>query len=628
MKIRLLAVLFVVFVLNTFFTPDPYPQAPDTAHVAARYKERVDEAYRLFQELKYDPNQKETFIEKLVALRKAVKFTEPIAGFFDNYAINKLFAPNIYKVEYELGEPANEIDPIGFQRIEEMLEEDASADEINLEIRKIAFLFERYRNYAQSLHFSAPAFFLSLKSELIRIQTQGIIGFDTPVYSNCLDESAAALAGMRYFLQPLTDAQPQKSAALAQALDRAIDYLLLHKDEFDDFDRLDFIKAYVNPLYEALLRFQRDLGIENISPDKNNLFAFDQNASNIFNRDFLNPYYFHKSRKAYPSDKIVALGRTLFFDPVLSGNNRRACASCHNPDRAFTESLKTSLNLDGTGYLTRNAPTLVNAAFQHKFQLEGIADNPERQLHLVLFSPEEMGNNQANLVNTLNRSKEYRALFREAFNMDNEINFSMVKYALGGYIRSLIALDSPFDRYMRGETKEISPAVKNGFNLFMGKAACATCHFAPVFNGTVPPMFAETEIEVLGVTRTDDFNHPELDPDPGSWIIGQSEYHKYGFKTPTVRNVEYTAPYMHNGAYRDLETVMEFYNRGGGAGLGLDIPHQTLPFDNLSLTPAEISDIIAFMKSLSDTAGITQRPVRLPDLDDEKLNKRKIGGEY
>lgn len=520
------------------------------------------------------------------------------------------------------------IDPIGFQRIEEMLEEDAPAEEINLEIRKIAFIFERYRNYAQTLRFNAPAFFLALKAELIRIQTQGVAGFDTPVYSNSLEESAAALEGMRFFLQPLTDAQPQKSAGLTEALDRAIDYLMRHKDEFDTFDRLTFIRQYANPLHEALLRFQRDLGVENVSPEKNNLFAFNQNATNIFDRDFLNPFFFHKSRKAYPDDKIIALGRTLFFDPVLSGNNQRSCASCHKPENAFAETLPTSLALDGAKRLPRNAPTLINAAFQHKFQLEGIADNPERQLHLVLFSPEEMGNNQANLVNALNRSKEYRMMFCEAFNMDSEINFSMVKYALGGYIRSLTALNSPFDRYMRGEIGEISPAVKNGFNLFMGKAACATCHFAPVFNGTVPPMFAETEIEVLGVTRTDDFNHPELDPDPGAWTIGQSEYHKYGFKTPTIRNVEHTAPYMHNGAYRDLETVMEFYNRGGGAGLGLDLPYQTLPFDNLNLTPAEIGDIIAFMKSLSDTVGIAQKPTRLPDLSDERLNKRKIGGDY
>lgn len=524
------------------------------------------------------------------------------------------------------------MDPIGLQRIEEMLDENASEEDINLELRKLSYVFKSYYHYAKNLEFDASIFFLALKSELIRIQTQGITGFDTPVYSNCLEESARALEGMRHYLKPFFASMPEKSTDLVKSLEQTIGYLNQNKDNFEKFDRFTFIKHYVNPLHERLLKFQKDIEVENVSPEKDNLFAINQDATNIFDKNFLNPYFFHKSRKAYPKDKVINLGKLLFFDPVISGNNKRSCASCHNPDHAFAETLKTSLSFNGKTHLSRNAPTLINTAFQNKFQLDGRAENPERQMHLVMFSPDEMGNNQANLINTLNDSEEYRRLFNEAFTEDDkhtEINFSMVKYALGAYIRSLVALDAPFDRYMRGETNEISPSVVNGFNLFMGKAACATCHFAPVFNGTVPPQFSDTEIEVLGVTKTDDFKNPTLDSDLGAWVIGQSDYHKFGFKTPTVRNVEFTAPYMHNGAYKDLETVMEFYKKGGGVGLGLDVPYQTLPFDNLSLNEQEIKDLVKFMKALTDTTGLTQQPKALPKFENKPAwNQRKIGGVY
>jgi cytochrome c peroxidase len=132
----------------------------------------------------------------------------------------------------------------------------------------------------------------------------------------------------------------------------------------------------------------------------------------------------------------------------------------------------------------------------------------------------------------------------------------------------------------------------------MGKAKCGTCHFMPLFNGTVPPAFTFTESEVIGVP----FNArgTKLDADLGRYEIYQIENFRNAFKTPTVRNIAHTAPYMHNGVYDSLEQVMDFYNRGGGAGLGLNVPNQTLPFDSLALTNTEINQVIAFMNTLSD----------------------------
>jgi cytochrome c peroxidase len=152
---------------------------------------------------------------------------------------------------------------------------------------------------------------------------------------------------------------------------------------------------------------------------------------------------------------------------------------------------------------------------------------------------------------------------------------------------------------MRGEISDFTDEERLGMNLYMGKALCATCHFVPLTNGTVPPLFLETEKEVIGVPKT--AANKELDDDVGFYTVFKEDIHKYMFKTPTVRNAELTAPYMHNGAYNTLEQVMDFYNKGGGGGLGFDLPHQTLPFDNLNLSEEEIDALVAFTKTFTDT---------------------------
>ena len=181
---------------------------------------------------------------------------------------------------------------------------------------------------------------------------------------------------------------------------------------------------------------------------------------------------------------------------------------------------------------------------------------------------------------------------------------------------------------MRGEISSLPVEVKRGFNLFAGKANCGTCHFMPVFNGTVPPYFFDTDGEVLGVP---DETGKKLDSDIGRQGIVLNQYRyeflSHMFKTPTVRNVELTSPYMHNGTYSSLEEVMEFYNKGGGKGLGFDVPNQTLSHDNLNLTPEEIDDIISFMKALTDNP-FQDVPDKLPTFENKIFDKRIIGGSY
>ncbi|MEO0472035.1 MAG: cytochrome C peroxidase, partial [Bacteroidota bacterium] len=208
------------------------------------------------------------------------------------------------------------------------------------------------------------------------------------------------------------------------------------------------------------------------------------------------------------------------------------------------------------------------------------------------------------------------------------INPHSVNTAIAAYVASLRGFDSPFDQYVRGEKEEINPAVVRGFNLFMGKAACGTCHFAPGFQGLVPPLYHESETEVLGVPKEAQCEVAEIDPDLGRYANGQPknfvDFYKHSFKTSTVRNVALTAPYMHNGVYTSLEEVMEFYNNGGGAGLGIDLAYQTLAPDSLGLNQGEISDLILFMESLTDTTNMTTRPAKLPSFPDSQAWNQRI----
>ena len=315
---------------------------------------------------------------------------------------------------------------------------------------------------------------------------------------------------------------------------------------------------------------------------------------------------------------------------MLSGNNSRSCASCHKPEKAFSDNSRTSLSFSNNGNIHRNTPVLVNSAFQMSQFWDGRVTYIEDQIDQVISNPLEMHGNLDNAAKLLRESDEYKKLFSAAFPHEdgNEISSATIGKALATYVRSLQSFDSRFDQYMRGDFEALSESELKGFNLFMGKGKCATCHFLPLFNGSVPPFFKETESEILGVPASTSKSNAVIDDDKG-------KYHKFPhfllenmFKTPTVRNIALTAPYMHNGVFQTLDEVIEFYEDGGGNGLNLQLENQTLPSDKLNLTAQEKSALIDFMHALTDTTGLTSRPTRLPSLKHKNMNARKVGGMY
>src|SRR5262249_2551074 len=204
---------------------------------------------------------------------------------------------------------------------------------------------------------------------------------------------------------------------------------------------------------------------------------------------------------------------------------------------------------------SRNTPTLINAALQPALFADLRVRTLEDQVAAVVASPSEMRGNLDTAAARVGIAKH------------------TIQAALAAYIRTLIATDSRFDRAIRGDPAAITPSERRGFNLFMGKARCGTCHFAPLFNGTVPPDYWSTPPEVIGVPARPDGD--AIDPDLGRGAIDNQISHRRAFKTPTLRNVAVTGPYMHNGVFRTLDEVIDFYDRGGGAGIGLDVQNQT-----------------------------------------------------
>jgi len=342
------------------------------------------------------------------------------------------------------------------------------------------------------------------------------------------------------------------------------------------------------------------------------------------------PYFNRRSNDRLLIPSQIALGKNLFYDPVLSGNNQRACASCHKPQFAFSDNNISSLAFDKKNRLKRNTPGLINAAYQTLFFQDGRAFQLEEQASDVMHAKSEMNTDPDDVVKKLRNSGEYLELFKKAFNgsRDTAITFYGVLKALAEYERSLTDWDTEFDKILNQEDINAKNEIKNGYNVFSGKALCGTCHFVPLFHGLVPPFYSEQEFEVIGVPDKQDGK--VVDGDSGRYHVTYKNIHLFAFKTPGLRNLAYTKPYMHHGKLTTVEKVIDFYIEGGSANFPVPVYHQTLPFDSLVLTKSEKKDLITFLNSLNSSSVIKkfEAPINLPKFNNAALNKRKIGGAY
>lgn len=493
------------------------------------------------------------------------------------------------------------VEPEGLQVLDEMIfsdETDSKKNEIIILSGKLEAKTQELVLGFRNKKIKASDIKEACKQELIRVFTLGVSGFDTPGSLNGLPEASAAISSMYEAFYQLTDTE-NESQLITHLLTDAMDYLNAEKS-FDGFDRAYFLKEYINPIYKEV----NSLNFNNSESLSTNYVAVNSFSNSIFDSDFLNPYYYTLLTKEEDNDQIRALGEKLFYDPILSNSQTMSCSSCHDPAKGFTDGVPKSIVGKSGETVLRNAPTLLNSVYSDRYFYDLRAFNLEQQVEHVIFNTKEFNTAYTSILKKLKADSEYPDLFTDGFGK-GEIDREKLSKALSSYVLSLQSFNSPFDQYIRGEKDTIDPKVIDGFNLFMGKAACATCHFPPTFSGLVPPLYKKNETEILGVLETPIGFIKKLDSDLGRFSNNiQSErawIYEKSFKTSTIRNISVTGPYFHNGAYQNLESVIEFYNDGGGAGIGLDVSNQTLSSDSLHLSNSEKEALILFMESLTET---------------------------
>lgn len=295
------------------------------------------------------------------------------------------------------------------------------------------------------------------------------------------------------------------------------------------------------------------------------------------------------------TEATIDLGRRLYFEKALSSDRTISCASCHDPARGWSNGEPFATGVDGQ-VGGRNSPTVINTAYQ-KFQFwDGRAGSLEEQALGPIQNPIEMNLTLDEAVKRLSESDDYRRRFREAFG--TEVTAEGIGKAIAAFERTIVSGNAPYDRLKAGETAALSEAAQRGMKLFFGKANCSACH--------VGPNFTDNGFHNLGV-GIDDPN-----PDLGRQVVTGQLGDRGSFKTPTLREIARTAPYMHDGRFATLREVVAYYNQGGTDNPQLD--EEVFP---LKLTDQEIDDLVRFLEEgLASPDYPVVAPVEAPPAQD------------
>ncbi|MFY0685993.1 MAG: hypothetical protein JXQ90_02450 [Cyclobacteriaceae bacterium] len=303
------------------------------------------------------------------------------------------------------------------------------------------------------------------------------------------------------------------------------------------------------------------------------------------------------------SPQQIDLGRYLFFDPVLSANRSVSCATCHNPNKGFSDGMARSIGVTGEP-VTRSAPTLWNVAYLKNLFWDARAESLEEQMKGPLYAEHEMGNTPENLLRTINEIEQYRELFAEAYPArakTAEIKENEIYRAIAAFESSLISLNSRYDQYAHGYHEALNQQEIEGLNVFRSFVArCAECH--------TPPLFTNQQIAVIGTP-----DPAGMPFDPGAQTTYEDTTMRGGFKVPSLRNIVKTAPYMHSGRFESLKEAAEFYTKGRGHAVPEDeylYLHWHIWEPNL--TDYELDRIVDFLHTLTDETFKPQIPKTLP----------------
>lgn len=297
--------------------------------------------------------------------------------------------------------------------------------------------------------------------------------------------------------------------------------------------------------------------------------AFVQNGVAICAETTGAPQVVHPKGNPTSPEK-VALGQQLYFDGRLSADNKVSCASCHDPAKGFSNGEQFATGVEGKKG-GRNSPTVINSAFQNFQFWDGRAGSLEEQALGPIQNPIEMNMELQAVVTKLNAIKGYREQFQKVFGTD--VTAEGIAKALAAYERTIVSFDAPYDKFKAGDKTALSESAQRGMKLFFNKARCSACHTGP--------NFTDNGFHNIGVPGNDE----------GRTVVTKSLGDKGAFKTPTLREIAKSAPYMHDGSMKTLEEVVAHYAKGG-------TPHPQLDEElyPLKLTPDEVTDLVTFMK--------------------------------
>jgi cytochrome c peroxidase len=293
----------------------------------------------------------------------------------------------------------------------------------------------------------------------------------------------------------------------------------------------------------------------------------------------------------------AALGRLLFFDKRLSRDGTVSCATCHDPRKGWTDRLPVSVGV-GSKKGKRNAQTILNAVKYyrvgagHSLFWDGRASSLEEQAIHPLINPEEMATTKDAVVKTLVSITGYRPYFRRAFGTD-AVDVERVGRAIAEFEKTLVSMDAPYDRWDAGDPTAISTDAAAGFKLFIGKGTCTACHSSA--------LFSDVDFHNIGVGQD------KKPPDMGRFEVTKEDRGRGAYRTPTLRNLRFTAPYMHDGSLKTLAEVVDFYDKGGIENEWLDPDIQPL-----HLTPQEKRQLLAFMEALNSDPLESDPPKEFP----------------
>ncbi len=454
-------------------------------------------------------------------------------------------------------------------------------------------------------------------------------GFECPDTNRILPELNQLVGGVNDIYKTWTMDHPNYfDARYLQLYSNMYAYIQTCRN-YQQFNHFALIRDFVNPLFQLNQQMIRTKKIVSSSFID---YSLNTTASSIFSKSLYSAQntkgIFGKITDRNILNEIKEVGRLLFHDPILSGDNQRSCSSCHSPEQFFTDTtVVTHFEFGKKQRLTRNTPSLLNSSFNHLLMYDGKHYSLIAQAKAVMTNPQEMNSKETEIMEKVLSCRDYNKRFTNWCQYTPAYpkpSFEHLASALIMYYTSFDQAVAPFDQMMN-QQRATDTVVEKGFNLFMGKAQCGTCHFVPLFNGVKPP-YTGSEFEVLGVPA--DTSYAKGDTDLGRSLVFDAPEMRYAFRTGTVRNAAVTAPYMHNGVFTTLDQVVEFYNQGGGAGKGLNYPHQTLSAEKLNLNTLEKQQLIVFIRSLTENLRDSTAIKTLPTSKRKLLTTRTVNGSY